>query len=353
MTVGFFSPLPPARSGVADYSAALLRTLPEARVNADGDVNLYHLGNNQLHAPIYAKALARPGVIVLHDAVLHHFALGYFSYEQYVAEFIYNYGEWNRGLAESLWKNRARSAGDSQYFRYAMLRRVVEASRTVIVHNPSAAAIVRAHCPEARVVEIPLLYAPSAMPHVADVERLRVRLGGRCAFGVFGHLRESKRIMTLLRVFSKRKDCTLVVGGEIASSDLRRATEPLLSASNIRRVGYMSRDEYWRYALAVDVCINLRYPAAGETSAISVTHMGAGKAVMMTDSEENARYPEGSCIKISSGVSEAAELEAVIEWACEHKSKVRDIGFNAARFIESNHRIDKVSDLYRQALAIN
>ena len=205
MTVGFFSPLPPARSGVADYSAALLRTLPEARVNADGDVNLYHLGNNQLHAPIYAKALARPGVIVLHDAVLHHFALGYFSYEQYVAEFIYNYGEWNRGLAESLWKNRARSAGDSQYFRYAMLRRVVEASRAVIVHNPAAAAIVRAHCPEARVVEIPMLYSPVPMPHAADVERLRADLGGTRIFGVFGHLRESKRIMTLL-AFSQSRE---------------------------------------------------------------------------------------------------------------------------------------------------
>jgi len=350
MTVGFYSPLPPVRSGIADYSAALLRALPEARVNTDGDVNLYHLGNNQLHAPIYAKALARPGVIVLHDAVLQHFALGYFSYEQYVPEFVYNYGEWNRELAESLWKNRGRSAGDSQYFRYPMLRRIVERSLRVIVHNPAAAAIVRAHCPGARIVEIPLLYAPIAVPHAADVECLRADLGGRCAFGVFGHLRESKRIMTVLRVFAKRQDCTLVVGGEMASSDLRRATEPFWSAPNIRRVGYMSLEEYWRYALAVDVCINLRYPAAGETSAISVTHMGAGKAVMMTDSDENARFPDGTCIKISSGLSEAAELAGLTEWACDHKLKLREIGANAARFIESNHRIDKVAGLYRQAL---
>ncbi len=83
MTVGFFSPLPPARSGVADYSAELLRALEideplgAVKVNArDADVPLYHLGNNPLHGEIYRHALETPGVTVLHDAVLHHFFLG-------------------------------------------------------------------------------------------------------------------------------------------------------------------------------------------------------------------------------------------------------------------------------------
>ena len=117
MTAGFYSPLPPARTGVADYSAALLTGASSAVERAcerDGDINLYHLGNNQLHAPIYRRALARPGVVVLHDAVLHHFMLGSLPREQYLDEFIYNYGEWSRGLAESLWRDRARSAGDSR-----------------------------------------------------------------------------------------------------------------------------------------------------------------------------------------------------------------------------------------------
>ena len=49
MTVGYFAPLPPAKSGVADYAADLLPLLP-ARVNAPGDVNLYHIGNtNQVN----------------------------------------------------------------------------------------------------------------------------------------------------------------------------------------------------------------------------------------------------------------------------------------------------------------
>ena len=80
MKVGFFSPLPPAPTGVSDYSAALLTALRkhgEVEVAAsDADVALYHVGNNLLHREIYDRALARPGVVVLHDAVLQHFFLG-------------------------------------------------------------------------------------------------------------------------------------------------------------------------------------------------------------------------------------------------------------------------------------
>src|SRR5262249_60490784 len=37
-----------------------------------GDVPIYHLGNNAYHRYCYDAALARPGVSVFHDFVLHH-----------------------------------------------------------------------------------------------------------------------------------------------------------------------------------------------------------------------------------------------------------------------------------------
>src|SRR4029078_8378056 len=77
VTAGFYSPLPPARTGVADYSATLLgamRKHGEVLVNPErAGTALYHLGNNSLHAAIYRRAIEQPGVVVLHDAVLHHF----------------------------------------------------------------------------------------------------------------------------------------------------------------------------------------------------------------------------------------------------------------------------------------
>ena len=95
MTVGFYSPLPPARTGVADYAAALLAELRRhGRVEVAPrrcGVALYHLGNNALHAAIYRRALERPGVVVLHDAVLHHFLLGQLDASAYIEEFVFEH----------------------------------------------------------------------------------------------------------------------------------------------------------------------------------------------------------------------------------------------------------------------
>src|SRR6185436_3288071 len=119
----------------------------------------------------------QPGIVVLHDAVLHHFLLGQLSERAYLDEFVYNYGEWNRGLAGDLWKARASSGSDGRYFEYPMLRRLAERSRAVVVHNPAAAKAVREHAPRANVNEIPHLFGMPSLPSSAQVHRYRGRLG--------------------------------------------------------------------------------------------------------------------------------------------------------------------------------
>src|SRR2546422_2305076 len=78
--VGFHSPMPPARTGVADYSASLLTALRAFGTvelsPARADVHLYHIANNVIHRDIYSRALAQPGVVVLHDALLQHLFMG-------------------------------------------------------------------------------------------------------------------------------------------------------------------------------------------------------------------------------------------------------------------------------------
>src|ERR1039457_7431121 len=72
MRVALFSPLPPCRSGIADYSETLvehLKPLVDLEVFADGDrpfdpsrfdIALYHLGNNPHHGFVYEAALRHP-----------------------------------------------------------------------------------------------------------------------------------------------------------------------------------------------------------------------------------------------------------------------------------------------------
>lgn len=361
MTVGFFSPLPPAPSGVADYSVALLthlRSLVDVRLAATGaDIRLYHLGNNALHREIYLQALARPGLIVLHDAVLHHFLLGTLAESAYVAEFVYNYGTWSESLARRLWAGRSRSATDPRYFAYPMLKRVVENALGVVVHNPGAAARVRAHVPHARLFEIPHLHFGAEAPTLWDAARLRDSLRiprGVFLFGVFGHLRESKRVSTVLRAFARVRDavpCALLFAGEFVSSDLERAVAPLLRAPGIVRVGHTSNAGFVRHAAAAGACINLRHPSAGESSGVSIRLMTLGKPVLLTDCAENARIPGAACVRIDPGPAEEDMLAASMIWLARFPNDARAIGDRAAAHIAAHHDPAATARAYAEALA--
>jgi glycosyltransferase involved in cell wall biosynthesis len=361
LTVGFFSPLPPARSGVADYSAELLRALAplgSVKVNARGaDVSLYHLGNNPLHREIYGHALTTPGVAVLHDAVLQHFFLGG-GEREYVAEFVYNYGRWSEDLARELWRRRSRSAADPEYFRYPMIKRIAERSRAVIVHNPRAAELVHEHVPGATVYEIPhLLALPADLPAQSEVVRWRARHGiAPHAFliGVFGHLRESKRLLSVLRAFQRARqsaDIALLVAGDFVSTDLARSAEPLLrTGPGILRAGYLDERDFWLCASAVDACVNLRYPMAGETSGIAIRLMGLGKAVFVTAGQENSRFPESACVRVDAGPAEEEMLLEYLVWLARHPDDARAIGQRAADHVRQHHAPARVAQLYWQAL---
>ena len=361
MTVGFHSPLPPAPTGVADYAAALLEELRargDVRVNSPGgDVCLYHLGNNPLHREIYRQALGRPGVAVLHDAVLHHFLLGWLGRANYIEEFVFNYGEWSRGLAAELWEDRSRSPQDPRYFQYAMVRRVAEASRAVVVHNPGAARIVAAHAPSARIVEIPHLFRPPAPVSESEALRWRARHGiapGTFLFGVFGHLRETKRLLPVLRAFGRVRaagvNAALLVAGEFVSAHLARAAQPLLGAPGVLRLGYLTVRELELAGAAVDACINLRSPAGGETSGIAMRMMGIGKPVLVTAGEETARLPEAACLRVPAGLAEERVLAEYMRWLGESRAAARAIGLRAAAHVAAHHSPAEASRHYWELL---
>src|SRR5262245_54088784 len=87
--IAWFSPLPPERSGIAAYSAELVPAL-----RRDFDIDLYpepaahdflwrhrqspyaltvfQLGNAPCHDYMWAYMVRYPGLVVLHDARLHH-----------------------------------------------------------------------------------------------------------------------------------------------------------------------------------------------------------------------------------------------------------------------------------------
>src|SRR5215471_13355909 len=147
MRVAFFSPLPPARSGIADYSEALIGPLAR-RVDlevfssvdqphdpARFDIALYQVGNNRWHDFVYETALRHPGVVVLHESNLHHLitdlTIRRGDWDAYVAECEYQGGAAARAFAERV---RRLEVGPD-YEGLPMTRRLLERSRGAVVHS--------------------------------------------------------------------------------------------------------------------------------------------------------------------------------------------------------------------------
>jgi len=359
-TVSYHAPPPGARSGVADYSATLLTALRlMGTVETDGraaDIDLYQLGNNRLHEEIYAQALRRPGVAVLHDGVMHHFLLGTLSHDDYIAEWVYNYGEWRRDLGEDLWRGRARSAFDPRYFEFPMLRRIAASARAVIVHNPGAAAMARDHG-AANVHIIPHFFQPEEPVDAFDAARFREKIDvspGTTLFGLFGYLREPKRVLPTIKAFKKlhaaRPATALLLAGQPVSGDLERLLQFEAVHPGIRRLGHLSEREFRVAAAAVDCCINLRYPAAGETSGIAIRLMGIGKPAILTDNAENSEFPKTAALRVAPGVAEAGELFEHMVLVTEFPGIGREIGNAACLHISKHHALETVARQYREVL---
>ena len=138
-----------------------------------------------------------PGVVVLHDAVLHHFFLGQLSEPDYVDEFVYNYGEWNRGPGARP-VARARRLG----FGPALLPATPCCSASPSARGRWSCTIRRRRAPCASMRPA----RASSRSRTCSRRRRCPPRPKRCAtaqslgcdpgafvFGVFGYLRESKR----------------------------------------------------------------------------------------------------------------------------------------------------------------
>ena len=205
LKVAYFSPLPPERSGIADYSALLLPALEKrldvtvvrrgAKKSPRGtDLALYHIGNNpDAHGWIVDALRRRPGLVVLHDFVLHHLVagltLGRGDSEAYLDAMQRDAGVVGRLLAHGvvdhllppIWEERAED--------FPLASEVLDRADGVICHSRYVERQARAYGYEGPIWVVPMPAWPS------------VELGGRLApegrfpiVACVGHLNAAKRI---------------------------------------------------------------------------------------------------------------------------------------------------------------
>src|SRR5579875_894619 len=330
MRVAYFSPLPPQRTGVADYSRELLpelnrlaevdiwaagpvasQTLPASSiVNYTGspdlretllgyDAAISHMGNSSAHRNTYEMMLRVPGIVVMHDFVLHHFFASYYleaksSPESYIEEMAYNYGERGGELAREALRRR-RQIWEDDPLRYPLNYRVLDAARGVIVHSDFARKlIVRSH-PQLPVAKINLAVTVADPP--PDPAVLRRRYGipaDRFVVGSLGFGSPAKRLEMVLEAIRAvgRDDIIYLVVGEMGER-LRQQIRGSGLENVVRTTGYVDFEVFCDYCNLIDLGVDLRYPTMGESSASICRIMGAGKPCVVSNVGWFAEIPDG------------------------------------------------------------
>lgn len=320
MRVAYFSPLPPARSGIADYSEALiesLRPLVELEVFSSAaqpfdasrfDAILYHVGNNGFHDFVYETALRHPGVVVLHESNLHHLitdlTIRRGDWDAYIRECEYNGGAPAREFAERV---RQLEVGPD-YDGLPMTRRLLESARGVVVHSRFMEQEVRAAGFSGPVAVIP----HGAWIPAADRNGYRHKLGLdelTPLVGIFGFLKPYKRIAESLRAFRRLIRLTpnarmILVGEPHPEFPIEPMIRSMGLSAHVRVLGFTPIDEFVGYLGACDIVLNLRYPTVGESSGTLLRSLGLGKAVLVSDIGSFAEFPDDVCLKVPVGPGE-------------------------------------------------
>ncbi len=349
MRIAFLSPLPPARSGIADYSEALVESLkqivdleifsgPSSAFDASKfDIAIYQVGNNAHHDFVYEAALKNPGVVVMHESNLHHLitdlTIRRNDWDAYIAECEYNGGAAARAFAL---KVRALEVGPD-YEGVAMTRRLLESARGVIVHSRYMRDEMRSAGYAGPIAVIP----HGAWIPPVDRMAYRHRLGldeTVPLIGIFGFLKPYKRIPESLRAFRRLLRVMplakmILVGEPHPELPVEAMIRSMGIEANVRVIGFAPIDEFVGYLAACDIVLNLRYPTVGESSGTLLRSLGLGKAVMVSEIGSFQEFPDDVCLKVPVGAGEEDLIFEYMNLLTSRPETARALGARAKEYV--------------------
>ena len=325
--IAYLSPMPPAPTGIATYSAQVLASLREVgfhkrhridvlwpldpRVDqtvASADLAVYHVGNNaEFHGEIYRLAVRHPGLVVLHDLAIDDLV------------------RWFRDTGDPL---GVRAAAEAEPARLRLFEarpdvqgpletpssaHLLRRARGVVVHSAFGAeyvAAVGSRTP-AFVVRHPVIAPPRAARRSAKrAGEIRQELGESFLIGVLGDIGASKGIDAVLDAVShvRGEPRVAIVGRRIPGYDVEAAVAESRVADRVTVAADVPEKEFYAWLQAADVIVNLRHPHRGEVSGTLARAMAAGKPVVVQEVGSYLDEPEDAVVRIPGGEPDAFAL---------------------------------------------
>jgi glycosyltransferase involved in cell wall biosynthesis len=297
---------------------------------------------------------ARPGVVVLHDFVLHHLVAGLTLARKDVSGYLRamerEAGLVGRllalgvvdGCVPPLWATRPED--------FALAGEVLDLAEEhgLIVHSDHVRQRARDAGFRGPIWRIPMPVWPA--PAVAPAAT-----GSGPVVGSFGFLNANKRIPQLLDAFAllRRRHPgarLLLVGPEASGLHLDERIERHALGDAVERYGYVDEERFWSLLAACDVCVSLRWPTMGETSAGVIRMLSLAKPIVVSDVDAFSELPADAVVKVRPDEREVDTLAAALLRIVENEEETSRLRSAARRYAEREHTLPRVADLYVAAL---
>jgi glycosyltransferase involved in cell wall biosynthesis len=408
--LAWFSPMPPARTGVAVYSAEVVAALAaEHQIDVFVDdtaavpgrrspispgtcsahdfvwrnalepyeLTVFQLGNSSAHEYIWPYLFRFPGLVVLHDAHLHHARAAALLKAKRMADYRAEFAANEPDVSEDLAEVAVAGFATHLYYSWPMTRVVAMASKVTAVHSAVIGASLGAAVRGARIEHVRLGHGRRVGEEEAAAasERVRARHGiprESVVFGVHGGLTPEKRIPQILSAFAALLPYVpsarlLLAGAPAPYSDLQADIRAHGIENSTVLTGYVDRDdEFTEYVAACDVSIALRWPSAREVQGPWVRALAAGRPTITTDLEHMADVPSldprtwatpqasttAPPVTVSIDIlDEDHSLRLALRRLAADADLRRRLGRAAAAYWEQHHSIEGTVDDYRRTIA--
>jgi glycosyltransferase involved in cell wall biosynthesis len=383
--IAWISPLPPQRSGVANYSYRLIQDLkshfdihlyhdngpPAAELREEFDVYplaefanrhhhydeaIYHLGNHVgFHRNIYELAWNFPGTTVLHDYNIAGFMNDAFNSQSseslYKQALLEGYGDAGREELARLAEGRL-----PDEVKFPMSHAVVNRSRKVVVHHRW---VKNQFINNEHIEVIPHRAQLDYRPTGEAIQSFKNRYGvkdDQLVVTCLGFINPNKlpklQISVARRLIDEGYPLQMVFAGE-PSPDLNELVSQTKSGrydKNILFTGYLDERDYFSAILASDVIINLRNPSKGEGSLTLMQALAAAKPAIISDVNQYKEFPDKVCWKLAHDENEAQVLYAYLSRLLSDKHLRAAVSENCAAFVSGVLGGKRILERWRQII---
>ena len=391
MKLAYFSPMPPAKTGIATYSrhlvaamrkrcqvtvftatpdAAPLENVPIVHFGSDPhalkrlaeyDRILYHVGNNPgYHLEIWRALTLFPGAVCLHDVVIYYLVAG-LGKGALLKELMLE--DPSSAFAALARIEREAIGGELLRFqtpsRHPCVRGLLESTDHVLVHNRASALALAELGFSGRIDVLPLLHYPvDEAPHMRERSAsLRAELGyspSEFVLGAFGFIGPTKRLDAVLQALAQlsRGDSStrarLLIVGE--GDRLEDRIRELGVESLVKTLGFVPEERFAACLCATDAVVNLRYPSHGESSATLIQAMALGKPCVVTDHASFSELPDETVLKVSFDDEEVPDIARCIEALLSDRALAARVGEAGRAHVSKYHAADMVASRFVEAL---